>query len=421
MTTQTDAVPVQDGPTPDAPAGMTAQASTTRWGALTVMMATAFVLVTAEFLPGGLLTPIAQELGITTGQAAQTITVTALVGFLVAPTVGILVPSMDRRRLLVILALVGGLSSVGVALASSFWLMLLARVLLGAALSGYWAMMLVIAIRLTRPERLGRGVMLVTAGTSLATVAGVPVAVLVANASGWRAAFVIIGALTLAVALLLALVLPPIPAAAGTGLRRLLATARGPMARGLAGHVLTVLGHFTAYAFIRVALERIDGVDVATLTWLLALFGVGGLVGNLVVGALVDRHLGALAYAVPTAMALGIAVLATSAPSLPLIAAAVTLWGAAIGGWLIVVNGWTSRRLPSEQVEAGSGLVVAGFQLSIMLGAGVGGLVVDAWGVTPTFLLAATMLVAGAVVFGHAARTLGATPSRASDRRLPPR
>lgn len=378
----------------------------TRWLALLVMMSTSFVLVTAEFLPSGLLTPMAADLGITTGQAAQTVTITAVVGFIAAPTVGLLIPRMDRRALLAWLAVAAAISNLIVAIVPSLWMMLLARMLLGAALSGFWAMSLATAVRLSRPEQLGRAVMIVTLGVSVATVAGVPTGVILGEAMGWRAAFVAIAAVTAVVAVLLRLVLPPVPAAATTGLRVLTETLRRPgVPLGLTGHLLTVLGHFTAYTFIRVAIEQIDGVDATSITVLLALFGAGGFVGNLLIGILADRHLPVLSYAVPALTAGSIAVVALGTASMATVGVAVTLWGASFGGWLILVNAWTSREVP-DRLEAGGALVVAGFQLAITLGAAVGGLLVDNAGIRTTLLIATGLLVFGSATFGEANRRL---------------
>ncbi len=115
------------------------------YGALVSMMLMSFLLVTAEFLPNGVLTEMADELGVTVGQAGQTITVTAFVGLLVAPTVGMVFPRWDRRSLLVYTAVAAGVSNLAVAVAPNLALLLLSRVLLGAAISTFWAMSITVA------------------------------------------------------------------------------------------------------------------------------------------------------------------------------------------------------------------------------------------------------------------------------------
>ena len=92
-------------------------------------MMLSFLLVTAEFLPNGMLTEMAAGLGVTPGQAGQTVTVTALVGLIVAPTVGMVFPRLDRRSLLVWMALAAAASNLIVAIAPNLVLVLLARFL----------------------------------------------------------------------------------------------------------------------------------------------------------------------------------------------------------------------------------------------------------------------------------------------------
>ncbi|MGO2111869.1 MAG: MFS transporter [Pseudoclavibacter sp.] len=388
---------------PDSPA----RPHRIRWIALVGLMLTSFTVVTAEFLPTGLLTEMATGLGVTPGQAGQSVTATAIFGFLVAPTIGILTPGIDRRTLLVWLAVLAGVSNIVVAISPNLVLLLVARLLLGASLSGFWAMSLTITAKITGPERLGRGMMLVNIGTSLATVAGVPIGVAIGSLFDWRTVFVIAAIASIAVAVLLRFALPPVEAAKAQSLRLLGDTLRLPsLGMGLVGHVLTVFGHITAYTFIRLALERVDGLDESGVALMLVSFGLGGLVGTFVVGMLVDRHLSTLRYVVPALIAGAVLIVALVPVSPIVVAIAVFAWGLGFGSWLLTVTTWIGRQAP-DRLEAGGGLVVAGFQGAIALGAGVGGLLVDGIGIFPTLLVAVGALVVGGALFGSAGRGVG--------------
>ncbi len=219
-----------------------------RYGGLIVMMLMSFLLVTAEFLPNGVLTEMAAGLGVTPGQAGQTVTVTALVGFLVAPTIGIVFPRLDRRSLLVGMALAAAASNLIVAIAPNLVLVLLARFFLGAAISAFWAMSITVAVRIAGQEKLGRAVMFTSAGGSLATVAGVPLGVLLSEVVDWRVTFAIAGVATGLLAIALRALLPSVPPAETSSLRLLLDTVRRPGATlGMVGHVFVVFGHIIAY------------------------------------------------------------------------------------------------------------------------------------------------------------------------------
>lgn len=375
-----------------------------RYSALLVMMATAFLLVTAEFLPGGLLTDIAAEIGVTPGQAGQMVTVTALAGLVVAPTIGLMLPRLDRRSLLVWMAIGATVSNIVVAIAPSLPLLLIARVLLGGALSGFWSMSVTVAARIAGPERLGRAMMFTSAGVSVATVAGVPLGVLLSQALDWRGVFAIAAAGTGLLAVALRVALPSVPAEGAARLSTLVETFRRPgIGLGIVGHVLVVLGHFLAYTYIRVALERVhDGGSVitpGTIILLLALFGIGGFIGNIAIGVIVDRSYRILAVITPFAIAAMALLMNAFTGSLWAIGVVVFVWGFFFASWLLIVNTWIGHRMP-DRLEAGGSLVVMGFQAAIMTAAAVGGVLVDAIGVTQVYAIGAAVLVVGAVLFG---------------------
>ena len=384
-----------------------AAAERMRYGGPIMLMLMSFLLVTAEFLPNGMLTEMAEGLGVTPGQAGQTVTVTALVGLIVAPTVGLIFPRLDRRSLLVWMALAAAVSNLIVAIAPNLVLVLLARFLLGAALSAFWSMSITVAARIAGPERIGRAVMFTTAGTSLATVAGVPIGVLLSQFLDWRAVFALAGVVTAVLAIGLRTLLPSVPAAQASSLRILVDTIRRPgVGLGFTGHVLVVLGHFLAYTYIRLALERMPDVDAGTIVLLLALFGAGGLVGNLVIGLIVDRTFAVFAVVGPVSIAAAVFATILLPGSFAAIAVAVFVWGFFFASWLIVVNTWVGQRMP-DRLAAGGSLVVVGFQGAIMLAAGVGGILVDALGVELNYVIGAALLVLGAVLFGASNRVRG--------------
>ena len=249
----------------------TARTESIRYGGLIVLMLMGFLLVTAEFLPNGVLTEMADALGVTPGQAGQTVTVTALVGLIVAPTVGLIFPRLDRRSLLVWMALAAAASNLIVAIAPNLIIVLLARFLLGAAISAFWAMSITVAVRLAGPEHLGRGVMFTSAGVSLATVAGVPLGVMLSEIVDWQTVFAIAGVLMVLLAVALRFMLPSVPAEQGASIRLLVDTLRRPgIGLGMVGHVLVVLGHFLAYTYVRLALERIPEIEPVSYTHLRA-------------------------------------------------------------------------------------------------------------------------------------------------------
>jgi predicted MFS family arabinose efflux permease len=200
--------------------------------------------------------------------------------------------------------------------------------------------------------------------------------------------------------------MPSVPAAVGGGLRTLLATLRSRvMIVGLIGLAVLAAGHFGSYTFIRTAAENVPGLTPATIATLLAVYGVGGLLGNLLAGLIVDRRLGAAMVTVPLIIAVAIIRFAISTGSVALVFAAAALWGIGFGGIPTMSQTWISRAEPNR-IEAAGGLFVATFQFAIALGAALGGLLLDAAGIQTVFLAGGIAVLIGGALLASTRRGL---------------
>lgn len=91
----TDTTSQLDGPAIDLDSTVPNTWSTKTWLAVISMAATSFALVSAEFLPAGLLTPMARDLGVSEGTAGQVVTVTASVGAVTALLSNVLIGKLN--------------------------------------------------------------------------------------------------------------------------------------------------------------------------------------------------------------------------------------------------------------------------------------------------------------------------------------
>ncbi|MER7129405.1 MFS transporter [Streptosporangium saharense] len=352
-------------------------ARTGNWPAVIVVFLGVFSVVTTEMLPVGLLTSMGAELGVSAGTAGLVMTVPGLVAAVVAPVLVVAVGGLDRRPVLVALAGLLAVANLISALAPVFAVMLAARVLVGLAIGGFWAVAAGLGARLV-PGRAGTATSVIFSGVALASVLGVPAGTFAGELAGWRSGFAALAVLALAVLVALLLTLPPLPALGTVRARELLGLARVPRLRsGLAVVLLLVTGHFAAYTYVRPVLEQVSGVSPALVGTLLLVYGVAGVVGNFVAGAAVvrSRHgtvlaisvlLGCCAFALPLAGEARIAVVV-----------ALAVWGLAYGGVSVSMQTWVLTAVPKAP-EAGSALFVAVFNAAISLGALLGGRVADA-------------------------------------------
>ncbi|WKB55957.1 MFS transporter [Eleftheria terrae] len=369
-------------------------AAPARWPAVASLALGVFALVTAEFLPASLLTAMATDLGVSDGAAGQAVTVTALVGAVAAPSIPLLTRRIDRRAVLLALTLLLVLSNGLAAAAGSLPVLLLARVMLGIALGGFWSMAAALAMRLV-PERLfARAMSVILTGVSVATVCAAPVGAWMGELWGWRSAFVAAGAVSMLTLAAQLFTLPALPPRDNPDLRVLGQLLGRPAVRiALLAVLLVISGHFAGFTYIRPLMEDVTRLSVGAISAILLGYGIGGFFGNFAGGLLAERS-------ERLAIVFGGGLIAALAGSLLLAgssavvtAVAVALWGFAFGAFPVGFQTWIVRAAP-DQAEGAGGLLVAAFQIAIASGAIGGGVLVDQVGARggPAFAVVALAL-----------------------------
>lgn len=347
------------------------------WLAVGAVALGTFVMVTSEFLPIGLLGPIARDAGVSEGRAGWMVTVPGLVAALAAPAAALGAGRADRRSVLLLLSALVVAADLVVAGAGGFGTVLAGRVLLGLCVGGFWAFAVAVGRRLV-PEAGGdRATALLLAGISAGTVLGVPFATAIGNAIGWRNAFRLVALLALAVGAAQAVLLPRLPAAGAAPLRSLPALlANACLRAGFAAAALVAGGHFAAYTYLEPFLARAAGMGGAGIGLTLGAYGMAGLAGTFAGERLAARDVRAAFIAVALVLASAIAGAAWAGAHAGLAAALVALWGLAFGAVPVCVQLWLLRAAP-HQAEASSALLVTVFQLALAAGAAGGGWLVD--------------------------------------------
>ncbi|GAA3552424.1 MFS transporter [Microlunatus spumicola] len=357
-----------------------------------------FAIVLSEFLPVGLLPAIASDLDVRVGTAGLMVVVTGLFAAVAAPAITVAAARLDRRVVLVGLSGLLVVSDALAAAAPTFPVLLLARVLLGLSLGGFWAIGAGIAGRLVPPADTIRATALITAGISVATVVSLPLGAAVSALTTWRVAFVI-GGLVGLVALALQLVaLPRVPAAGRVRFSTLGALLRVPRARvGLVGAGILFAAQFAASTYVTPYLQDLVAAGPATVTLALLLFGVAGIAGNFVAGRTLGRSVLGTAATAQVVLAAAVVLLPSLVHPTPAVLVLVAVWGFAWGGLPLALQTWMSTASPAG-VETGLALFVTTIQLALAIGSVLGGAVVSSFGIATDFRLAGALALVGAVV-----------------------
>ena len=379
------------------------------WRAVWSLGLGVFGLITAEFLPASLLTPMASSLGVTEGVAGQTVTATALVALVTGLLITSATKSIDRRWVLMFFTLLQIVSSLLVAFAPSLQVLLLGRLLLGVAIGGFWAMSTATAMRLVPAKDVPKALSIIFAGVSIATVVAAPLGSYLGSLIGWRNVFilcVIPGVLALFWQLW---VLPSMRPENSGSLGTLFKVLRRPgMVGGLLATIFIFSGHFAFFTYLRPFLETVGRANVETISLILLGFGVANFIGTSIAGYLLARNLRLTLALVPFAMGV-LALTMVAYGHLALVdGLLVTLWGFAFG---LVPVGWSTwlATTVADEAESAGGLMVASIQLAISAGAAGGGLVFDMNGATGVFTASGVLLVAAMVMVFAGVKVKAAT------------
>lgn len=368
---------------------------------LSVLAAAAFVYVTAETLPVGLLPEISTDMGVSESSVGLLLTFYAYGVAVMTMPFMTFVRRWPRRRIVVVTVAALAVSQLMSAIAVGYPMLVVARMICASTHGVFWAVVAPVAASLAAPGKQGKAIATVYAGTSLALVAGNPLSAALGQWLGWRTASACIGLVSAAIAITLFFVLPAMKVeSVGT---------RAPKTRTLdrsllmicVATFLAVLGHFIAYTYFSLLVDRGLGSMGTTLTLMLLFYGLCGVVGIWVVGKTFDRWPRRSTIGALSIVAGALLVLWTTVQSVPgslavLAVLAIGLWGFAFTTVPVclqssVLN--TSRNDP----DRASAIYVVAFQLAIASGALVGGIIVDRSSIAVVTIVAA-LLVAAALL-----------------------
>ncbi len=372
--------------------------------ALASLAAAAFVYVTAEIMPVGALPAIAADLGVSEAMVGTLLASYALVAAVATVPLVRLTASWPRRRTLIFTLVCLTVSQLISALAPTFTVLALGRVLCALTHGLMWSVVAPIGARLVPATHAARATMAVYVGTGLALVVGSPLTAAMSELWGWRLAVIAItaAAATVLVAARLTLPLMAVPAPVAAAGRR--ESWHLHNRRLITMCVLTlvgVTGHFISYTFIVVIIRDVVGLTGTNLAWLLAAYGIAGLTAMGLLARPGDRRpkaaiAGCLAGLTLVFVVLSGLGLASGGGATMLVGiVAVVAWGATATAIPPMLQSAAMRHCP-EDPDGASGLYVAAFQIGIMAGSLIGGVLFEHTG-EAVMLAASGVLVAGAL------------------------
>lgn len=374
------------------------------WSAVGSMSMCVAMLIAAEFMPVSLLTPIAADLGASAGMAGQAISISGLFAVVTSLLIPSIASRFDRRHVLIALTGVMLASLLLIAAAPNFVVLMAARALLGITIGGFWALATATIMRLVPAESVPKALGVLYTGNAIATSFAAPIGSYMGAIIGWRGTFLALAPIVAANLVWQWISLPPMPPKAANPVGKVIGLLkRRHVAFAMLGVMLTFAGAFATFTYLRPFLETTTRVTVPQLSMLLLGLGVAGFAGTYGATTLLGKHLYALLRWLPLALAAVTVAMVLVGHVLWAAAVAMIAWGALNSAMPVAWSTWLSKAI-SDEPESGGGLLVAAIQLSIMLGAALGGMLLDRMSIAATLLAGAALLVLASLAVGNGDR-----------------
>lgn len=364
-----------------------------------------FLLITSEFMPVSLLTPIAKDLAISEGMAGQGLTISGICAVIISLILPTIIGNIDRKILLLTMTAMMAFSGLIIAQATNYPVYMLGRALIGLVIGGFWSMSAAIAIRLVPQDKIAQALAIFNSGNALATTISAPLGSYMSALIGWRWAFFSLAPIAFVILAWQWVSLPKMPINKGNPATKItLSQILNPVvSMGLMACGLFFMGQFTLFTYIRPFLEKVTQVNVNTLSFILLIIGISGFIGTLVINKILQYDLYVLLITIPLIMAI-IAIMLIGIGHYPIYTTILlAIWGfvatAAPVGWWV----WVAKTFPNN-AETGGGFMVAIIQFSIAFGSIIGGIAFDDIHWQANLILSAMILIMASTLIFRTSR-----------------
>jgi MFS transporter, DHA1 family, inner membrane transport protein len=381
-----------------SPHSSAVHAGTAAWAQLSLAIG-GFGIGTGEFVSMGLLPDIARGFHVSIPMAGHVISAYALGVVLGAPLIAVIAARWPRHRLLLALMAFFAAGNFASALAPSYASVIAIRFAAGLPHGAYFGVASLVAASLAPPNERAQAIGRMMLGLTGATLAGVPLATWIGQAHGWRAAYVLVGFIGILTCALLALFVPrAAPVEGASPMRELSALGRKQVWLTLGVGSVGFGGMFCVFSYITPTLTQVTGMQARYVPWVLAVFGVGMILGNLIGAKLADR---ALMRTIGAVLVWNVAVLSLFSVAAPY-AWGVTIAVLLVGTGVAIVPALQTRLMDvAEDAQTlAAALNHSAFNIANAMGAWLGGLAISSGlGWASTGWVGALLAVGGLLIF----------------------
>ncbi|MDM5337492.1 MFS transporter [Fictibacillus enclensis] len=338
-----------------------------------------FVVGMVELIIGGILDLVAKDLQVSIGKAGFLITVFSLVFAVASPVLLMMTSKIERKKLTLISLLIFFIGNAIVVFSPSYSMLLIARIVSAASGSLLVVLCITIASSIVSEQYRARAIGVVFMGISASLVLGVPIGLMLGNAFGWRAPFVLIAGLTLLSMAGVYFFMDTMFSKPAVSLMKQLRTLKN---RRLLFAQLTsflfLAGHLTLYGYLTPFLKTALGLNGNWVSIVYLIFGCAAVAGGGVGGTLADR-IGTRKSIIGFIVIFGLTmfVIPYTTFSLPLFLSVMVLWS--MLSWAITpaMQSYLIESSTPETSDIQQSLNNTALHFGIAFGSAIGGFVIE--------------------------------------------
>ena len=371
-----------------------------QWVSVCALAVGAFIFNTTEYIPIALLSDIGQSFGKPATEVGMMITVYAWIVALLSLPLMLMTKNIERRKLLLMLFALFALFHALSFFSWNFNILLASRIGIALTHAVFWSITASLAVRLAPTGKTNQALGLLSTGTVLAMVLGIPLGRVVGQYFGWQLSFLLIGVCAAGVMLVLAKNLPALPSQNTGSLSSLPSLfKRRNLMLLYAMTVLIITAHFTAYSYIEPFVLQVGGFKAEQVTIVLSLYGLAGFAASYLFGKWFAKSQRLFMLGTVAVILLSALLLLPFASFPYAVYALVFIWGVAI---VIVSLGMVSKVLAfaSDATDVANSIYSGLYNVGIGGGALLGHYVTVWFGLSNIGIAGALLAAAGLAVCG---------------------
>ena len=361
------------------------------WLHLILLASVTFMAILSELVPSGVLPEMSAGLNASYSRIGLLVSVYAIASAVGTIPLIRLTISTNRKKLLLILLIIFGVSNLIISLSGSYTITALARLMGGISAGILWPMVSAYAMKMVPANMHGRAIAVAMSGCTLGLGIGLPIMTSIGTKISWRVEFAVLSIVILIIAILGKIILPSIPGEKRTNENSPFTIAKNKSVLiCLVVTFLAIMAHYGLYTYIAPLVENFEvagGIQIVSLV-----FGLGTIVSVLIAGKFVDDHLGPLTFFMLALAFVTMFIFIFFKCTFGVSHIAFFLWGVSFGALVTIFQAAVTRQVETGK-DVATSLQSSTFNFGIVFGSAIGGAVLDHFSVFHIIFLTVAMLI----------------------------